>query len=129
MLSHTLTILLAAMLALPAIAADVTGTWTGQAIMKRDGETQTIPVTLTLRAAAGNQLAGTVQAGEDDLRAISAAKAESDTVYFELKDADDNGPTHFKVTMKLAGDRLTGTFTREQGGQTSSGEVQFTRKP
>jgi len=90
-----------------ALAADATGKWTAQ-VPGRDGQTR--EQTFNLKAA-GDQLTGTVTAGQAGEAPISEGKVSGDTI-------------SFKLTREFGGNTITWTYT----GAVSADQIKFKRE-
>jgi hypothetical protein len=108
--------------ALPAIAADVTGSWIAQ-IPGRDGAT--IETTFTFKAA-GEKLTGTVSNQFGD-REISDGKAAGDDVTFVVKIEFNGNEFSHHYAGKVSGSEIK--FKRERkGGEFGPPVVEFVAK-
>jgi len=113
---------LLSLLALTALAADVTGTWTAQ-IPGRDGNL--MDTTFRFKAD-GAKLTGAMenQFGE---REISDGKIAGDDISFIVRLDIGGDPIVFTYTGKVAGNEIK--FTRERkGGDLGPVKVEFTAK-
>ncbi len=104
--------------AFTALAADVTGHWTGEITTGRGPQ----PFNLELKQAGGS-LTGAVTGGRGGDIAISDGKVDGDTITFSTSAPGRDGtPNVQKYTGKVKGDSIE--FTREGG----RGPVTFTVK-
>jgi hypothetical protein len=118
-MKKTLLALLATLtFAFTALAADITGKWTGE-VAGRNGPQ---PFNLTL-VQTGNTLTGEIAGGRGPL-AIVDGKVDGDTITFSTSQPgrDGGAPNVQKYTGKVKGDSID--FTREGG----RGPVMFTVK-
>ena len=115
------------LLALTAMAADVTGKWTAQ-MPGRGGQTR--EATFNFKVD-GNTLTGTVSGPQGDMD-ISEGKIDGDTITFS-QTMEFNGNT-MKILYKgtVSGDSINFTRTREGGGggegRKGGGPMEFTAK-
>jgi hypothetical protein len=100
-----LTILL--VVALAAVAADVTGKWVAQ-VPGREGQTR--ETTFTFKAE-GDKLTGTISGRQGQQNPISEGKISGDTI-------------SFVVSMERGGETFKQTYT----GKVSGNEIQFKRE-
>lgn len=101
---------LAALLAVTALAADVTGKWTAQ-VPGRGGQTR--EATFTFKAD-GNTLTGTVSARQGDVE-ISDGKIDGDHISFTQTMTFGDNTIKFLYKGAVAGDSINFTRTREGG--------------
>jgi len=105
-------------IAFTALAADVTGKWSGEITTGRGPQ----PFNLELKQS-GNTLTGAVTGGRGGDIQISDGKVEGDTLSFSTSAPGRDGtPNVLKYTGKVSGDSIE--FTREGG----RGPVTFTVK-
>ena len=118
-MKKTLLALLATLtLAFTALAADVTGKWTGEITGARGPQ----PFNLELKQS-GNALTGAITGGRGGDVMISDGKVDGDTITFSTSTPGRDGtPNVQKYTGKVKGDSIE--FTREGG----RGPVTFTVK-
>jgi hypothetical protein len=119
---------LAGLLAMTAMAADVTGKWTAQ-LPGRGGQTR--EATFNFKVD-GNTLTGTISGPRGDMD-ISDGKIDGDTIAFS-QTMEFNGNT-MKILYKgtVSGDTINFTRTREGGGgggdgRKGGGSAEFTAK-
>lgn len=104
--------------AFTALAADVTGKWTGEITTGRGPQ----PFNLELKQA-GNTLTGAITGGRGGDIQISDGKVDGDTISFSTSAPGRDGtPNVQKYTGKVSGDTIE--FTREGG----RGPIMFTAK-
>ncbi|MGE3821687.1 MAG: hypothetical protein AB7I30_19925 [Isosphaeraceae bacterium] len=96
--------------AVPAYAADPTGTWKWS--VERNG--QTFETTLKLKLEGG-KLTGTVSGRNNTETPIEDGKVEGDDV-------------SFKVTREFNGNKFTQTYNGKLSGDTITGKVEFERE-
>ncbi|HTA44424.1 MAG TPA: hypothetical protein VK789_18370 [Bryobacteraceae bacterium] len=105
-------------LAFTALAADVTGKWTGEITTGRGPQ----PINIELKQS-GSTLTGAITGGRGGDIQISDGKVDGDTISFSTSAAGRDGtPNVQKYTGKVNGDSIE--FTREGG----RGPVTFTAK-
>jgi len=105
-------------LAFTALAADVTGKWTGEMTTGRGP----VPFNLELKQS-GNTLTGAVTGGRGGDIMISEGKVDGETISFQTSaPGRDGNPQVLKYTGKVNGDSIE--LTREGG----RGPVTFTIK-
>jgi hypothetical protein len=113
--------------ALCALAADVTGTWSGNVEATRgDGSTTTESAVFRLKQD-GAKVTGTGGAAEDTFE-IQNGKIQGDAVTFEILAGEDR---IFKFVLKVEGDKLSGTASRDRGGsadQIRAAKLSLTRE-
>ena len=93
--------LLACALAVTALAADVTGKWTGE----QQGRNGTQTVTITLKADGG-ALTGTVSGGRGGDVEISDGKISGDNVSFSVTRTMGDNTFKINYTGTISGDEL-----------------------
>lgn len=96
-------------LSFTAMAADVTGKYTGEQ-PGRQGQTQ--PVTITLKQDGGS-LTGSLSGGRGGDVQISDGKVDGDTVTFTVKREMQGNTMVMKYTGKVSGDTIKFTRTVE----------------
>ena len=111
------------LLALPALAGDLTGTWSGTIELTGPDGDRTAPVLLILKQS-GSEITGSGGGGEDDQHPIKNGKIEGDTLTFEVHQERDDGTRIYKLVLTMAGDKLEGTIQRDE----TKGKVSATRK-
>ncbi|HUE22810.1 MAG TPA: hypothetical protein VMQ86_14085 [Bryobacteraceae bacterium] len=115
------------LLALTAMAADVTGKWTAQ-MPGRNGQTRESTFNFKVD---GNTVTGTISGPRGDME-ISDGKIDGDTITFS-QTMEFNGNT-MKILYKgtVSGDSINFTRTREGGGggegRKGGGPMEFTAK-
>jgi hypothetical protein len=98
-------ILLAAALAIPALAADITGKWSGSFTPSDpSGQVEASSAYLVLKQS-GTQVTGTGGPDENQQWPIQNGKFEANKLTGEVH--DDNGAV-YKVALTLSGDHLKG---------------------
>ena len=102
------------------LAADATGTWTGN-LTRDNGEAG--PAHLILKQD-GTKVTGTAGPGVDEQRAIQNGKAEDGKVIFEI--TTENAT--MKFVLKQEGDAITGDVSRESNGETQRAKLAVTRR-
>ena len=116
-------ILLSAVLALAAGAADVSGTWSGTLkITGPDGQTQDDTIHLILKQDGG-KLTGTAGPSAGEQLPIEKGAVEGAKVTMELPVPQGA----FKFDVALDGDHLKGDVTLAAGGQTTKAKMDATR--
>jgi hypothetical protein len=103
--------LLSAMLALPALAAGIDGTWAGTVETQRGSQ----EITMTLKAD-GNTLTGSVSGRQGD-RPIENGKIDGDKISFEQKVEFGGQSRTIKYSGTLAGEELKMTRAIEGFGE------------
>ena len=115
--------LLAAVLALAASAADVSGTWSGTLkIMGPDGQRQDDTIHLILKQDGG-KLTGTAGPSAGEQLPIEKGAVDGNNVTMEVP--IPNGA--FKFAIVLEGDHLKGDVALTAGGQTMKAKMDATR--
>jgi hypothetical protein len=101
-------------MATSALAADFTGSWSGQGVM--DGESHTVYVVLKQDGAS---LSGSVGPNASHQQPIKKGTVEGDKVVFDFS-PDGEGIIHFE--LKADGDALKGTaeLHRDDGTQSAA---------
>jgi len=112
--------ILSALLAITALAADVTGTWTAQ-VPGRNGQTR--ETTFHLKAD-GNTLTGTVSGRQGDME-ISEGKIDGDHITFSQTIEFNGNSMKIVYSGTVSGDTIQ--FTRTREGSDQPGQ-QFTAK-
>ena len=116
-------VLLSAVLALAASAADVSGTWSGTLkITGPDGQTQDDTIHMILKQD-GAKLTGTAGPSAGEQLPIEKGAVEGNKVTMEVP--VPNGA--FKFDVAFEGDRLKGEVTLSAGGQTMKAKLDATR--
>ena len=112
--------LLSGLLAVAAVAADVTGKWTAE-VPGRGGNMQTQTISLK---ADGSNLTGTVSGRMGDT-AITDGKIDGDTISFSVVREFQGNKIKINYTGKVSGDEINFKMQRE-GGEGQG--AQFTAK-
>ena len=102
------------------LAADATGTWTGNLLVpgKDPG-----PARLVLKQD-GSKLTGTAGPNEEEQHPIENGKAENGLLIFDLL----TGETVMKFKLKHEGDEIKGDVTRERDGATQTASLAVKRE-
>lgn len=103
------------------MAADASGTWTGT--LTPGDSTEGRPAYLVLRQD-GAKLSGTAGPNADQQHTIENGKIEGDTLTFEV--SGESGA--MKFNLKLAGDEINGTLTRDHDGEKQSATLAVKRQ-
>jgi hypothetical protein len=119
-LLYACTALVMALTTATALAADLTGTWTGE----MGGGNGGFQLSFTFKQD-GAKLTGTVQAAQGDPVAISEGKIDGDKISFKVVIQGGTTITH-DGTINAAGDEIKLT-TKSQGGQFPGGEMTLKR--
>lgn len=114
--------LVVSLFSLAALAADVSGTWTGIFKTREGGAFET---TLTLKAD-GNNMTGTFQQGSGDEIQIENGKVSDDQVTFTLTRGAGDKVRKANCTGKIEGTSMKLTMQLE--GATRSQEMTLTKK-
>jgi hypothetical protein len=104
--------LLACVLAVTALAADVTGKWTGEQQTRNGAQT----VTLTLKAD-GETLTGTMNGGRGGDAEISDGKISGDKVSFSLTREFNGNSMTIKYSGTVSGDEMKLTVETGRGSR------------
>jgi hypothetical protein len=104
------TALVMALTTATALAADVSGTWTGE----MNGGQGGFQLSFTFKQD-GAKLTGTVQAAQGDPIAISEGKVDGDKISFKVVIQGGTTITH-EGTINAAGDEIKLTSKSDQGG-------------
>ena len=116
-------VLLSAVLALVASAADVSGTWSGSLkVTGPDGQTQDDTIHLTLKQDGG-KLTGTAGPRADEQLPIEKGTIDGNNVTMEVPYFSGT----FKFAVVLEGDHLKGDVAMSAGGQTIKAKMDATR--
>jgi hypothetical protein len=110
------------LMAASLMAADVTGKWTGTLVEKGEQGERSFPALLVLKQA-GTALTGTAGPNEGERYDISKAVVDGDQITFEV----EREVSVMKFDLKLEGDRLSGTVTRERDGRKESARLEVKR--
>jgi hypothetical protein len=119
-LLYACTALVMALTTATALAADLTGTWTGE----MGGGNGGFQLSFTFKQD-GAKLTGTVQAAQGDPVAISEGKIDGDKISFKVVIQGGTTITH-DGTINAAGDEIKLT-TKSEGGQFPGGEMTLKR--
>lgn len=96
-------------LAASAIAADVTGTWTGPMTMSNGGETRDDTALLILKQE-GSSVTGSIGPNEERRYNITKGTVDADNINIE---ASVQGENKIVLRLKLAGEKLSGDLKFE----------------
>ena len=117
-------VLLTAVLALVASAADITGAWSGTfKITTPDGQIRDDSVHMVLKQDGG-KVTGTAGPNADQQLPIAKGNIEGAKITLEVP-VPDGGM--FKFDIALEGDHLKGAVTRSMGDQTMKATMDATR--
>jgi opacity protein-like surface antigen len=115
--------ILAAVCAMAAAAADVTGKWTGTfALTRPDGEKRDTGALLVLKQS-GSEITGTVGPNENEQHAITKGSIEGDKIAL-LVEADGRA---VKFNLVLAADKISGDVDIAMEGQSAKAKIDVTR--
>jgi hypothetical protein len=115
-------VLFVALLAIPALAADISGTW--QFSVDIDGGGHGDP-TFVLKVAAG-KITGTYSGPLGELPVAGTVKADAATLIVKPKPQDDGTPVTVTYSAKIqSADKMSGTVVFSAGG---AGKWTATRK-
>lgn len=106
--------------AITALAADVTGKWTGT-FTPQGQDPQ--PATMILKQS-GTTLTGSGGPDENEQWPIENGKVEGTRITGSVKSPDG---TVYSIDVKLEGDHLKGNITADMGGQTMKGTIDVAR--
>lgn len=109
--------------ALTAMAADATGTWTGDLISQRDGEERKSSAHLVLKQD-GTQITGTAGPGVDEQHPILKGKIEGSKLTFEVE--REGGVISFVLTQE--GDEIKGDITMQRDSSTRTAKLAVKRQ-
>jgi hypothetical protein len=109
--------------ALTALAADATGTWTGDLISQRDGEERKSSAHLVLKQD-GTQITGTAGPGVDEQHPILKGKIEGSKLTFEVE--REGGVISFVLTQE--GDEIKGDITMQRDSGTRTAKLAVKRQ-
>jgi hypothetical protein len=112
--------LLFALCAITALAADVTGKWTGT-FTPDGGEPQ--PATIILKQS-GTTLTGSGGPDESQQWPIEGGKVDGNRVTGSVKSPDG---AVYTIDVTLDGDHLKGSISADMGGQTMKGKMDVAR--
>lgn len=104
-------VLLAGMLAVVALAADVSGKWT----FETQGRNGAVTNTLTLKAS-GSDLTGSLAGGRGGEVNISDGKVNGDDISFSVVREFNGNQITTKYTGKVSGDTINLTIEGPRGG-------------
>ncbi len=97
------------------LGADVTGKWSGTAVMARDGETHDQSAYFVLKQE-GSAITGTAGPSEGDQHPLKDGRIEGNDITFEV---EHEGASNVRVRLKVDGDdHMTGEAT----GETDEGQ-------
>ncbi|HYW41751.1 MAG TPA: hypothetical protein VE959_02765 [Bryobacteraceae bacterium] len=116
-----LCVLLTAVFAIGAAAADVSGKWTGSYTFENGNSGAAF---MTLKQA-GAVLSGTAGPAEDSMWPIQNGKIQGNTLIFEIKSSDDG--TIYKCQLTLSGDSLKGEVSVSAGDQSMKGKLELSK--
>lgn len=115
--------MLAAWCAMAAVAADVTGKWTGSfKTTGPDGEVRD-GTALVILKQTGSDITGTVGPNDGEQHAITKGKIEGDKITLESAD----GGVVIKLDLVLTGERIAGDVTASGEGRERKGKLDVTR--
>ena len=107
-----------------ALAADVTGNWSGTIEGHRsDGSTHSDTAQFRLKQD-GEKVTGT-GGGPNDAFEVRNGKVDGDAVTFEVVASEDK---IFRVSLKAEGDSLSGTASRIRNGETQTAKLSLKRE-
>jgi hypothetical protein len=116
-------LILAALCAMAAAAADITGKWTGTfALTRPDGETRDTTALLVLKQT-GSEITGTVGPNEGEQHAITKGSIDGDKIAL-LVEGDGRV---VKFDLVLASDKISGNVDIGMDGQTAKAKINVTR--
>jgi len=117
-----LLVLFAALLAIPVLAADISGTWQFSVDIEGGGHGDP---TFVLKVAAG-KVTGTYSGPLGELPVTGTFKADTATLVVKPKPQDDGTPVTVTYTAKIeSADKMSGTVVFSAGG---TGKWTATRK-
>jgi hypothetical protein len=115
--------ILAALGAMAAAGADVTGKWSGSFKATRpDGQVQD-GTALVILKQTGSDITGSVGPNEGEQHAITKGKIEGDKIILESSD----GGMVIKLDLVLTGERIAGDVTAEGEGRTMKAKIDLGR--
>ena len=103
-----------------AMAADVTGTWSGT--FKGNEDPQDSSLTLILKQT-GTEITGTAGPAADHQMAIQKGKIEGDKITIEVAVGDGT----FKFDLVVDGEHMKGDLNASRGDEKRSAKVEVTR--
>lgn len=118
-------IVLFALFAVAAFAADLTGTWAGNLDLTIDGDQQSSTAKIVLKQD-GEKVTGTAGREDEGQAPIQNATVDGDTLSFDIKPADEAPLIH--IVLKLDGDSLTGTAKSVGEGPAIEGKLDLKRE-
>jgi hypothetical protein len=122
MTKRILILMMVSLFCLAAMAADVSGTWTGIFHTREGGAFET---NLVLKAD-GNNLTGTLQQGNSDEIQIENGKVSGDTVTWSVTRGTGDRQRKVNYTGKIDGNTMHVTFQAE--GTTRTNQIDLTKK-
>jgi hypothetical protein len=122
MISKALSVMVISMFSLAAMAADVSGAWTGIFHTREGGAFET---NLVLQAS-GSNLTGTLQQGNSDEIQIENGKINGDQISFTLTRGSGDKTRKVNYTGKVEGNAMKLTVQPE--GSTRTQEIALTKK-
>ena len=112
-------LILAALWAATAAAADVTGKWSGTfKATNQDGQTQDGTAVLILKQT-GSDITGSIGPDEGEQHAVTKGKIEGDKITLECAD----GGLVIKLDLVLAGDRIAGDVSATGEGRSMKAKI------
>jgi hypothetical protein len=116
-------LMLAALCAMAAAGADVTGKWSGSFKATRpDGQAQDGTALIILKQT-GSDITGSVGPNEGEQHAITKGRIEGDKITLESAD----GGMVIKLALVLTGDRIAGDVTAEGEGRSMKAKIDLGR--
>jgi hypothetical protein len=127
----TIQLLLLLLSAIPVMAGDISGKWSGSLEFKgADGQAQTIPAHADFRQR-GDALTGTVWKDADHQFSIEKGKIDGSTITFEFKapEGEEDSTLIHTVTLTAPNEnRLEGEVSFEAGENKLTGKLALTRE-
>lgn len=108
--------------AVSLFAADATGAWSGSLLVTGPNGEQSHPAHLVLKQD-GARLTGTAGPNASEQNAIDKGTADGDHLTFDVPREDHV----MKFDLKLEGDRISGTVSRERAGQKETARLEAKR--
>lgn len=124
MTKKALLLAMVSLFSLAAMAADLSGTWTGTFHTREGGAFET---NLTLKQS-GNAVSGEWQQGSNDPIAIENGKVNGDTVTWTITRGTGEKQRHINYTGKVNGNNMHVTQTVEGAPAGRSQELDLTKK-
>ena len=114
------------LVAVPLVAGDVSGKWSGNAQFKRPDGTESSGEAFCTFQQKGAELTGTCGEREEEQIAISKGQVEGETIRFDIEAPERT----FKIELKLvSADKLDGTFTfKTDEGAEIKGKLALNKK-